>query len=185
MNSGSSWVCGVHSRRWTIRDVVCQPAKLDHVDAGQRRLVDPRDLVSAYEIAQRLGTDVVTVEQWAGSDLGMPEPVHTIGATSIRLWIWPDIAHWSLRDHAQPAGGIGETTDHWPDEELLTSRQLAERLDWKDPSTPRKMWRAGNGFPPPVKRYGRVWVWRWSDVERWARTTRRRPGRRSRTDDRR
>ena len=45
----------------------------------------------------------------------------------------------------------------------------------------RKRWRAGNGFPEPVNRYGRVWVWRWGDVERWARNARRRPGRRSRS----
>lgn len=109
----------------------------------------------------------------------MPTAVHSVGRRrQIKLWFWPDVERWALNSGVLVAPSTPEDPVTVADE-LVTGAELAKRLGWKDPGTALKLWRQGNEFPAPVNRYGRVWVWRWSDAQRWDATTPRRPNRRN------
>jgi predicted DNA-binding transcriptional regulator AlpA len=57
--------------------------------------------------------------------------------------------------------------------ELVIAVEIAKRLG----ISPQRVnvLAAGPGFPKPLGKLGRSYVWRWSSVERWARETGRLP----------
>ena len=64
------------------------------------RLVDVDHLVSAIQIAGRLGCARPTVYSWIETDPAFPLPVFTsAGPTSrgVRLWYWPEVDRWAER----------------------------------------------------------------------------------------
>ena len=52
-----------------------------------------QDLVSAEEIAERLGVEPNSVANWKRRDVGFPSPVKTLRRTAI--WAWPDVEAWA------------------------------------------------------------------------------------------
>ena len=70
------------------------------------RKVDVDLLVSAVQVAERLGVARPTVYYWARTDELFPAPVWTsagLGTTGVHLWYWPDVAAWHRR-RPQSAG---------------------------------------------------------------------------------
>jgi predicted DNA-binding transcriptional regulator AlpA len=64
------------------------------------RKVDVDLLVSAVQMAERLGCARPTVYYWMRTDAAFPPPVWTsagLGATGVHLWYWPDVAAWQAR----------------------------------------------------------------------------------------
>jgi len=52
------------------------------------------DLVSAADIAERLGVGKSTVvHDWRYRNLGFPEPVKMVGPVGI--WDWPEVERWA------------------------------------------------------------------------------------------
>lgn len=67
---------------------------------GVGRKVDVDDLVSAVEIAARLGAKRSTVvydwrRRQAGTDHPFPEPLTRLG--SVHVWAWPDVEKWARK----------------------------------------------------------------------------------------
>jgi predicted DNA-binding transcriptional regulator AlpA len=57
--------------------------------------IDMDDLVSAAEIAERLGVGKSTVvHDWRYRDLGFPEAVKMIG--QVGIWDWTDVEKWAM-----------------------------------------------------------------------------------------
>ena len=57
-------------------------------------------LVSAVQVADRLGVARPTVYYWMRTDGAFPAPVYTsagLGMTGVHLWYWPDVAAWHAR----------------------------------------------------------------------------------------
>ena len=64
------------------------------------RKVDVDLLVSAVQVADRLGVARPTVYYWMRTDGAFPAPVYTsagLGMTGVHLWYWPDVAAWHAR----------------------------------------------------------------------------------------
>lgn len=60
------------------------------------RKVDTDDLVSAVEIAARLGLRRPTVVyDWRRRHEDFPQPVTRLG--SVYVWVWPDVASWARK----------------------------------------------------------------------------------------
>ena len=58
------------------------------------RLIDPRQLVGAAEIAERLGVArSQTIHVWRARHADFPEPVAELRQAMI--WYWPDVAEWA------------------------------------------------------------------------------------------
>ncbi len=61
---------------------------------GMGRRVDVDDLVTAVQIAERLGLAYAeTVYNWINRYPDFPSPVWTDGRS--RLWLWPEVAAWA------------------------------------------------------------------------------------------
>jgi hypothetical protein len=56
-----------------------------------------------------------------------------------------------------------------PLEDFVIAADIARRL--KVSSERVRQWRESEEFPQPVGKLGRSLVWRWRDVQRWARKT--------------
>lgn len=58
------------------------------------RKIDAEDLVSAVEIAQRLGVArPQVIYAWRSRHPDFPQPVATVGNVSV--WSWPDVEAWA------------------------------------------------------------------------------------------
>jgi predicted DNA-binding transcriptional regulator AlpA len=69
------------------------------------RKVDVDLLVSAVQMAERLGCARPTIYYWMRTDATFPAPVWTsagLGATGVHLWYWPDVVAW----HARRSNGV-------------------------------------------------------------------------------
>jgi predicted DNA-binding transcriptional regulator AlpA len=56
-------------------------------------------------------------------------------------------------------------------DQLVGTKEIADRLGVRRPQVVHDWRRRYPDFPAPVARLSQVWVWAWSDVERWARST--------------
>lgn len=74
------------------------------IEVGRRLDVDW--LVTSAEIRRLLGVKhTTTVYWWIDHDyFGFPEPVVTIGADQTRLWYWPEVATWAIKEGRLPEG---------------------------------------------------------------------------------
>lgn len=63
---------------------------------------------------------------------------------------------------------MAESVD--PDQ-LVTTADIADRLGLSHAETVHAWRRRSIGFPEPVLNRGRLLLWNWPDVERWARAT--------------
>jgi predicted DNA-binding transcriptional regulator AlpA len=64
------------------------------------RKVDVDLLVSAVQMAERLGCARPTIYYWMRTDEAFPAPVWTsagLGMTGVHLWYWPDVAAWHAK----------------------------------------------------------------------------------------
>jgi hypothetical protein len=61
------------------------------------------------------------------------------------------------------------------DEDLVGTSEIAERLGLAYPETVHSWRRRYPDFPKPLTRIGPAYVWRWEDVEAWAKQTGRLP----------
>ncbi len=69
--------------------------------------VEPDDLVSASEIARRLGRSRESVRLLINGSRGpggFPAPVSNLGGTS-PIWSWADVAHWAEQSHLADKSG--------------------------------------------------------------------------------
>jgi hypothetical protein len=58
------------------------------------RWIDTDDLVSAAQIAERLGVKQGRlIHEWRYRDLGFPDPVADLGQTLV--WSWPEVEAWA------------------------------------------------------------------------------------------
>lgn len=143
-----------------------------------RGLVDPEAIVSTYEIGERLGVDPTTIWHWA-QEADFPPPIRRVGKGGrFQLWVWPDVAKWAILHGVIRGRPPAPASDSVADE-LLTGRQVADRLGWTSSGTAWQL--AQNGtFPWPVREQ-RPRMWRASDVDEWESTARRQPSRRKGT----
>ncbi len=58
---------------------------------------------------------------------------------------------------------------------LVSSAEIAERLGVEGPRIVYLWMKRYPDFPAPVKVFGRTGAWLWTDVEKWARATKRLP----------
>lgn len=73
---------------------IASGAALASTDVGRR--VDVDQLVSAVEIAARLGvTRPQAVYDWRRRHADFPEPVTRLGA--VYVWVWDDVAKWARK----------------------------------------------------------------------------------------
>lgn len=145
-------------------------------DGQERRLVDPRDLVTTYEIGARLDRDPTLIWHWARR-YDFPAPVHAVGKGGrTQLWWWPEVDRWA-KLNAVVVGRVPAEPAVEPNE-LMSGKEVAEFLGYSSPGTPWSMAQKGT-FPQP-EHATRPRMWRRSDVEQWARTHPRRPNRRGR-----
>jgi len=56
-------------------------------------------------------------------------------------------------------------------EDLVLLQDIAERLGLAHYQTAHKWRTRYPDFPAPVREWGRIRIWSWSDVEAWARAT--------------
>jgi predicted DNA-binding transcriptional regulator AlpA len=129
-----------------------------------RRLIDPADLVSSWDVGQRLGIDPTLVVQWSKREADFPRPVAQVGkGARIRLWLWPEVERWAklwgVLEGKMPQPAVVAAND------LMTGKEIAELRGWKHPGVAWQMAQRGD-FPDPV-RDTRPRLWRRSDVERW------------------
>lgn len=140
------------------------------------RWVDADDLVSASQIADRVGTSTALVLTWLKRYPDMPQPVAYLnrrGQTPV--WAWNDLAPWLVEVGVlSKRHNVPMTAD--PADELLSGKDVAELLGWKSTGNAWQLSQRGT-FPAPV-RFDRPRLWRRGDVEEWARTKPRRPARR-------
>lgn len=59
--------------------------------------------------------------------------------------------------------------------DLVSTADIAERLGLAHTETVHSWRRRHSDFPPPAVERGRVLLWHWPEVERWARATGRLP----------
>jgi hypothetical protein len=55
--------------------------------------------------------------------------------------------------------------------DLVGAAEIAEKLGFKHPQSIHTLRRRHAGFPAPVARLKRAYIWSWALVERWARET--------------
>lgn len=60
-------------------------------------------------------------------------------------------------------------------DDLVGAGEIADRLHLAHVTSMHNLMRRHAGFPAPVALVGRVRIWSWPDVERWARSTGRLP----------
>lgn len=77
---------------------------------------------------------------------------------------------WKL--HGQRCRGMID------ENELMSGREIAEKLGWRNSGTAATLWRRGT-FPAPLVDKSHARLWRRVDVEEWERTAHRRPWRRA------
>lgn len=58
---------------------------------------EPRlsDLVDSQQIADRLGVERRTVNNWRAKNIGFPEPV--LQRQRLLMWSWPQVREWAVR----------------------------------------------------------------------------------------
>ena len=142
-------------------------------DDGVGRLVDADDLVSAAQVAQRVGTSTALVLTWLKRYPEMPRPVAFVVARGqTPVWAWSELRDWLVAVGVLP-GDTGQVKEAV---ELMSGREIAALLGWKSAGTAWELFQKGT-FPRPV-RMERPRVWARQEVEEWARTHARRPSRR-------
>ena len=52
------------------------------------------ELVSASDIAERLGVARSVVSNWQKRLPDFPTPYATVAGGAIRIWLWPDVVSW-------------------------------------------------------------------------------------------
>jgi len=137
---------------------------VDSDDLGAPRWVQVDQLVTATEIAQRLGITPVAWHSWVQSpSVTVPAHVHVVTAKNIRLWLWPEVERWAIRNGLLNTPFV-ETPDGVDD--LMTATEVSQLVGWTSVGTPYQQHKHGT-FPAPVGKFGQSWVWRRSDVRAW------------------
>lgn len=86
-----------------------------------RERPDGRSLVGVFEIAERLGVKVNTVQVWRRRHGSFPPPLVELAAGPV--WWWPDVEVWTL----MRSGGASEGVDGAGDAEADPSDDDADR----------------------------------------------------------
>lgn len=83
------------------------------------RRIDVDMLVSSYEVQRLLAASNVSHLAYWIREMDFPAPVRVLGRSQeVRLWYWPDVAHWGFR-HDRVGDGA------W----LLAPWRILERLE--------------------------------------------------------
>lgn len=97
--------------------------EVESVDGLRVTHVEPDDLVTAAEIAERLGRSRESVRLIAAGERGdgdFPAPVSHL-RTRNRLWRWSDVAEWAERRAPQSLDHVLIATEHLVDARFLAA----------------------------------------------------------------